>query len=174
MKRFHPTLLVIVLLLAACAPAPGRVTVRWLVDTGGGWRPDPAWVEGYNASQDEITLELVYEHFSLDGLRTQVAGAESGQAAPPDIVGPIGMSAHRQLSDLWLDLARYYDRDDLYIVIPGALTAWQSGDGALTGLPVTASPLVLFYNRDLFDAAGLPYPPHAYGEPYADGDEWTF
>jgi multiple sugar transport system substrate-binding protein len=31
----------------------------------------------------------------------------------------------------------------------------------------------LIYNADLFDAAGLPYPPSAYGEPYADGDDWT-
>jgi hypothetical protein len=32
---------------------------------------------------------------------------------------------------------------------------------------------VIYYNRDLFDAAGLAYPPHEYGQPYADGSEWT-
>jgi multiple sugar transport system substrate-binding protein len=31
-----------------------------------------------------------------------------------------------------------------------------------------------FYNRDLFDAAGLPYPPQTFGEPYADGEPWDF
>jgi multiple sugar transport system substrate-binding protein len=35
-------------------------------------------------------------------------------------------------------------------------------------------PSFYYYNRDLFDAAGLAYPPQAYGEPYADGDVWDY
>ena len=31
---------------------------------------------------------------------------------------------------------------------------------------------MIYYNTDLFDEAGLDYPPAAYGEPYADGDPW--
>jgi multiple sugar transport system substrate-binding protein len=164
--------LLLVAFTGACQ-GTGKVTVTWLVDTGSGWGPDPAWVEEYNASQDEIELVLTYEHFSPDWLMTQVAGVESGQATPPDIIGPIGLGLHRQLAGYWLDLEPYYDHDSTSQVIPGALAAWQSEDGALTGMPVTADPLVLFYDRDLFDAAGLPYPPHEYGEPYADGDAWT-
>jgi multiple sugar transport system substrate-binding protein len=30
------------------------------------------------------------------------------------------------------------------------------------------------YNKDTFDAAGVDYPPHQYGETYADGDAWTY
>ena len=36
---------------------------------------------------------------------------------------------------------------------------------------------MLYYHRDMFDEAGLEYPPHAYGEPYVlDGEEveWNF
>ena len=36
---------------------------------------------------------------------------------------------------------------------------------------------MLYYQRDMFDEAGLEYPPHAYGEPYIlDGEEveWNF
>ena len=33
-------------------------------------------------------------------------------------------------------------------------------------------PSAIYYNKDLFDEAGLDYPPAAYGEPYADGDPW--
>ena len=34
---------------------------------------------------------------------------------------------------------------------------------------------MLFYHRDMFDEAGLEYPPHAYGDPYIlDGEEVTW
>jgi multiple sugar transport system substrate-binding protein len=41
------------------------------------------------------------------------------------------------------------------------------------GIPFAVFPSFIYYNRDLFDEAGLEYPPHQYGEPYADGDPWT-
>ncbi|HEX9900431.1 MAG TPA: sugar ABC transporter substrate-binding protein [Candidatus Methylomirabilis sp.] len=53
-----------------------------------------------------------------------------------------------------------FDVSDFY---PGALEQfrWQ---GRLWGLPDTAAPDVVFYNLDMFDAAGIPYPT----------DEWTY
>jgi len=41
-------------------------------------------------------------------------------------------------------------------------------------LPFAVYPSALWYNKDLFDEAGLEYPPHEFGAPYADGDDWTF
>jgi hypothetical protein len=41
------------------------------------------------------------------------------------------------------------------------------------GIPFAVYPSMIYYNRDLFDEAGLEYPPHKYGEPYADGAPWT-
>jgi multiple sugar transport system substrate-binding protein len=40
------------------------------------------------------------------------------------------------------------------------LVRWQ---GNAYGVPVEVDPWVLFYNRDLFDAAGIPYPPKGAG-----------
>jgi multiple sugar transport system substrate-binding protein len=40
---------------------------------------------------------------------------------------------------------------------PTALAVWQRGD-ALYGLPTDVTPQVMFYNQDLFDAAGVAYP----------------
>jgi multiple sugar transport system substrate-binding protein len=40
---------------------------------------------------------------------------------------------------------------------PAALAPWQRGD-ALFGLPADVTPQVLFYNQDMFDAAGVAYP----------------
>jgi multiple sugar transport system substrate-binding protein len=45
------------------------------------------------------------------------------------------------------------------------------GQGQI-GLPYAIYPSFIYYNKDLFDEAGLPYPPQQYGELY-DGKEWT-
>ena len=49
----------------------------------------------------------------------------------------------------------------------------MEGEG-LIGLPFGVFPSFFFYNRELFDEAGLDYPPHAYGDAYADGDTWDY
>jgi multiple sugar transport system substrate-binding protein len=45
------------------------------------------------------------------------------------------------------------------------------------GIPVGIFPSFVMYNKDLFDEAGLAYPPAEYGVPYVDADgvehEWT-
>jgi multiple sugar transport system substrate-binding protein len=49
-------------------------------------------------------------------------------------------------------------------------------NGEFLGLPLLIFPSFIFYNEDLFDAAGLAYPPHEYGQPYTDttyGGDWT-
>src|SRR5262249_13372569 len=40
---------------------------------------------------------------------------------------------------------------------PAGLAAWQRG-AALYGLPADLTPMVMFYNRDLFAATGVPEP----------------
>ncbi|NPV09507.1 MAG: extracellular solute-binding protein [Anaerolineae bacterium] len=54
--------------------------------------------------------------------------------------------------DLTLDVDAFY---------PGTLDAltWR---GQLWGLPADVDPWVLYYNRDLFDAAGVPYPTNSW------------
>lgn len=42
----------------------------------------------------------------------------------------------------------------------------------LVGIPFAVYPSFIFYNRDLFDEAGLDYPPHEWGADYADGEPW--
>jgi ABC-type glycerol-3-phosphate transport system substrate-binding protein len=54
----------------------------------------------------------------------------------------------------FIDAQSEFTLDDLY---PQAL-AGLSLDGELWGLPLQVAPELLYFNRDLFDAAGLPYP----------------
>jgi multiple sugar transport system substrate-binding protein len=129
-------------------------------------------VEAFNASQDEIELllEVISEggvYGGADALRPQI---EAGAA--PDVVGPMGTLGLSLFPGLWLDLEPLVEGDALGDLAPSIVDTWRV-DGHLVGLPIGVNPSVLYYNRDLFDAAGLPYPPHRYGEPYADGDKWT-
>jgi multiple sugar transport system substrate-binding protein len=182
----------IAVLLAACGPATtsapasspsmaqsksrtpgGRVVIRLLVDSYGR-EPDPAFVAAFNASQDDIQLELMYEVFEADWLRTQLARRADGRGGDlPDLIGPYSPGMLYRITDQWLDLNPYLDEDELAVFDLNALRGWQDEDGRLLGLPFKLFPSVIFYNRALFDAAGLPYPPHGLGEPYADGEAWT-
>jgi multiple sugar transport system substrate-binding protein len=155
----------------------GRIQVRWFVGLGTGTARDAqeaarAFVKAFNASQDEIELLLEVSpgggvYGGAERLRLQI---ETG--AEPDVVGPMGTLGLSLFPGLWLDLEPLVEGDALGDLAPSVADTWRV-DGHLVGLPVGVNPSVLYYNRDLFDAAGLPYPPHEYGEPYADGDEWT-
>lgn len=172
-----------VALLTACtglAPTPSpeptleeKVIVRWLVDTGGAWRPKQAWVDGFNASQDRIQLVLQSEHVDLDWLVSRLAfHAEDETVEVPDILGPYSPSMLQIIPATWLDLTPYLPAGSLADFTPAGLRAWQDENARLRGLPLILHPAVIFFNRDLFDAAGLPYPPLRNGEPYADGEAW--
>ena len=45
------------------------------------------------------------------------------------------------------------------------------GPAATIGVPFAIYPSFIYYNKDLFKEAGLPYPPHKVGEQY-DGKDW--
>jgi multiple sugar transport system substrate-binding protein len=155
----------------------GRIQIRWFVGLGTGTARDAqeveeAFVKWFNASQDEV--ELLLEVSPGDGvyggagrLRPQIEAGHS-----PDVVGPMGTLGLSLFPGLWLDLEPLVEGDALGDLGPSIADTWRV-DGRLVGLPIGVNPSVLYYNRDLFDAAGLPYPPHEYGEPYADGDKWT-
>jgi multiple sugar transport system substrate-binding protein len=48
-----------------------------------------------------------------------------------------------------------------------------AGQGRVS-LPFSAFPSALWYNKTLFDEAGLAYPPQKWGAPYVDGDDWDW
>ncbi len=164
------------------APSAGKVQIRWFVGLGTG--QDPAQVKvqeevvkKFNASQDkiELVLEVVAYDASRDALATQIASGN-----PPDIVGPVGVSGAEAFHGQWLDLAPLIAKTnyDVTQYDKGAVDYYKVGGEGQVGLPFAIFPSVLFYQRELFDEAGLNYPPHKYGEKYKwkDGtqEEWTY
>jgi multiple sugar transport system substrate-binding protein len=153
-----------------------RVKIRWFVGLGTGTNPEQmpsqeALVKKFNESQDriELVVEFIDNEQAADQLKTQVASG-----SPPDIIGPVGQSGVNEFEGLFLDLeplleATNYDWSDFD---EGAINAYRLDEGTF-GIPFAIFPSMIYYNRDLFDEAGLEYPPHKYGEPYADGDPWT-
>lgn len=130
---------------------------------------EEAWAESFNDSQDriEVVIEWIYD-MDPDDILTRIAFGD-----PPDIIGPVGTAGANAFAGHWLDLDPYLEGYDLSDYHPRVLDTWRAEGCGLIGLPIAVYPSAIFYNRDLFDTAGLPYPPHRYGEPYADGEAWT-
>lgn len=172
----------LMLLSISAVSAQDRVEVRWFVGLGAGTdapqiEAQEAVVEAFNNSQDEIELilEIVDNDQAAGVLSTQIAAGNA-----PDIVGPVGILGRSQFPGVWLDLteqieAANYDLSDF----DPALVEFYNieGEGQI-GLPFAIFPSFIIYNADLFDEAGIPYPPSAYGEPYIDWNgverEWNF
>jgi multiple sugar transport system substrate-binding protein len=157
--------------------APGSTEVVWYIGLGAGTQPgdvekEKAWADKYNASQTEacVILQVVYNTGtnSYDALKAMVA---AGQA--PDIVGPVGKAGRASFLGSWADIAPLADAAgfDLTAYDPKLLD-FTKDEGVLVGIPFALFPSFLYYNKDVFDEAGLPYPPQKVGEQY-DGKDWN-
>lgn len=159
----------------APAPSGDAVQVRWFVGLGTGGNPEQieaqeAVVEAFNASNEsiELVLEIVQNDVAYDTLSTQIA---SGNA--PDIIGPVGIRGAHAFNGRWLDLQPLVDSSgyDLAQWNQEQVDVWRTEEG-LVGLPFGVFPSMMFYNKALFDEAGLPYPPAEFGQDY-DGQPWN-
>jgi len=164
-------------------PVKGLTQVYWYIGLGTGSQAaqiplEKAWVEKYNAGQGakdgiQLITIIVDNKFARDNLLAQMAAGNT-----PDIVGPVGTEGRGWVEDQVLDLQPLVDKVgyDLSKVDPAFLKFYQTKNG-LVGLPFAIYPSALFYNKALFDAAALAYPPHKVGEKYkldgADVD-WDF
>ena len=165
---------------ATAEPIKERVQIYWYIGLGAGSQPaqiplEKEFVEKYNASQNEIQLItiIVDNKYARDNLTAQIAAGNA-----PDIVGPVGTAGRAAFPGSFLDLEPLvkefaYDTSD----IDPAFLEFYKDQGKLVGLPFAIFPEFVFVNKDLFDEAGLPYPPQKYGDKYVlEGTEyeWNF
>lgn len=151
------------------------VEIRWFIGLGTGTNPEHQpvqnlFVDYFNASHPNIVLsiEVVPNDVAFDTLKTEIAGGD-----PPDVVGPVGVRGSNEFQGVWLDLDPYLEDYDLSGFSQGAIDGWRMPGQGLIGLAIGVYPSALYINRDLFDQAGLPYPPQSYDDPTYQGEPWT-
>ena len=143
------------------------VCILWFIGLGIGTEPDQmtaeqAVVDYFNAVQKDRTsliIEDVPYNFARDTILTQIA-ANNG----PDIIGPVSLPEVNILHGQWLDLGPLLAANPAATqgVDPALLNGLKTSDGQI-GVPISVYSSAMFYNTDLFDKAGLNYPPTEYG-----------
>lgn len=171
-------------MLLAIAPsmAQDKVTIDWFVGLGTGTN------EQQIAAQDQVVADFKASHPNIELVITLAASntaatdtlstlIASGNA--PDIVGPVGYAGSNAFADQWMDLTSLVEETGFDLSqYPEELVALYQTEDGLTGLPFAVFPSFIYYNADLFDEAGLEYPPSEYGAPYIDAEgnevEWNW
>jgi ABC-type glycerol-3-phosphate transport system substrate-binding protein len=158
----YPLALIALLCGVAAAQPAAPVTLRLLVSLS----PQelktfqPA-LEALDDAHPEwtVALETVPQADFFQDLNAQIAAGTL-----PDVIRVPGLLAQQWLRQgAFLDLTDRLGDADLDDFYPGPLKQFRWQD-KLWGLPDTAAPELVFYNKAMFDAAGLAYPT----------DDWTF
>jgi len=166
----------------ATVPPGGPVQIRWFCCLGGGDDPSQQTafkqvIADFNASHPNIKLVFDYTAYSgaRDAFATRIASGN-----PPDIVGPLGVGGANAFEGQWLDLSQYIQKNniDLSGFDQGVINLYKAGGQGQLGIPFAIYPSELYYQPDMFDAAGLEAPPASYGTQYKmpDGSmvDWNY
>lgn len=131
----------------------GPVTVRFMdFSANGGHEADlSAIVSAFEAQNKDIKVQVEtvpYDSY-FTKLQTAVAGGTAADAFELDYQNFVGYAKNGSLAPLsGVDAAAYKD----------SLLKAFSSDGKQYGLPESFSDVVLFYNKAMFDRAGIPAP----------------
>lgn len=116
-----------------------------------------ALVDAFMAAHPEIKVNVTVSDWDAywDKLQTGLAGG-----AAPDVFAMDGpLFPDYQSRGVLLDLQPYIERDafDLTALADAGVAHFTTADGQY-GLPRDLNVVALYYNKALFDAAGIPYP----------------
>jgi multiple sugar transport system substrate-binding protein len=152
------------------------VDIEWFVGLGTGENEEQipaeeAVVAAFNEANPNINLILtvVDNTEASDTLATRIAAGDA-----PDIIGPVGIRGLQSFGDQLLDLAPYIEESGVDLSeIDQSLIDVYNVDGKQIGIPMAVYSSFIYYNKTLFDEAGLAYPPHDVDEQY-EGQDWTW
>lgn len=161
LKKIFILVTCILFFLPSCIPSNKSVQTISFMITG-----DPSerqayidLVEGFNEIHPEIHVEITHIPSARD-YRTRLA-TEFAAGNPPDItLWNYRRYANFAASGLFEPLGPYINSSDIiqpedfYPIAIEAFT-WQ---GELMCIPQNISSLVVYYNQNIFDTAGIPYP----------------
>jgi multiple sugar transport system substrate-binding protein len=117
-----------------------------------------ALVENFEATHPGITVDVNVSDWEAywTGLQTAIAGGDA-----PDVFAMDGpLFPDYQTRNVLLDLKPFIDRDgfDLSTLADAGVADFTTADGGQYGLPRDLNVVALYYNKAMFDAAGVPYP----------------
>lgn len=117
-----------------------------------------AIVDAFTAANPKIKVDVTVSDWEAywDRIQTGFAGGSA-----PDVFAMDGpLFPDYQSRDVLLDLAPYIQRDgyDLTQLADQGVADFTTTDGGQYGLPRDLNTIVLFYNKSMFDDAGIPYP----------------
>lgn len=118
---------------------------------------DRELVDAFQRENPDIEVEVISYRSEVYTQNIQTL-LESGERV--DIIYANQMAMVTQLAEkgFCLPLDSLVDRDDIDLSQYQYVDELHSSDGSLPGLPYRIDRFVLYYNKDLFDAASLPYP----------------
>lgn len=161
MMKFTCFLLLLLFSLVGCRSQAGEAaSVRFMVfGDPAEYRAYRDLVDAFHEAQSDVRVELTHIPSAAD-YRTRLV-TEYAAGNPPDVTlmnyrRYANFAAKGMLEPLgaYLDNSQAIARADFYPITLEAFT-WQ---GDLMCIPQNISSLVVYYNRDLFAQAGLPYP----------------
>jgi multiple sugar transport system substrate-binding protein len=117
-----------------------------------------ALVEAFEAKYPDVDVEVTVSDWDAywTALQTSIAGGDA-----PDVFAMDGpLFPDYQSRGVLLDLAPFIERDgfDVTALADAGVAHFTTTDGGQYGLPRDLNVVALYYNKAMFDAAGIAYP----------------
>jgi multiple sugar transport system substrate-binding protein len=128
-----------------------------------------AIVDAFNASQTEIVVKLVV--IPNDDYQTKIKTMLTGGSADVDVfhVNGVAQANEYGANEVTYDLADYLNSTTLDLDKFGGKIEYATLDsGYVAAIPEGWGGWFMYYNKDLFDKAGVPYPTEITWNEYAD------
>ena len=126
----------------------------WDVATTPYWQ---AVIDAYEAANPNVTVELVdlssADYTDVMNIRLS-GGDDTDIITVKDIPGYAAMLTRNHI----IPLNDYIEASGLDLSVYSGAAEELTYEGSIYGLPFRSDIWILFYNKDVFDAAGLPYP----------------
>ncbi len=163
-SRLLVLVMIVSLILTACGGANAPVANNTPVTISMMMWGDPAELEVWNQivadfHQAKPNITVKVEVSDWDSYWTKLKTLLSANTPPDVFAMDAPLYLDYQSRGVLLNLQPYLDKnpDMLKGVYPQTLEAYKTPDG-MYGLPRDFQTIVLFYNKDMFDAAGVAYP----------------
>ena len=136
----------------------GKTTLTWAIWDYATTPYYDALIDAYEASHPDVNVEVI-DLGSAD-YQTALQIQLSGGGSEFDVVAVKDIPGYNNLvkAGLLADLTPLAERDGIDTSLYGGIVEQVTVDGKFYELPFRSDFWVLFYNKDLFDAAGVPYP----------------